>query len=176
MKKAVLAIYENIVNAKIGESVSTKINGHHWGQSVEDVLKDQGYVLKRDYDTLFDWHSCDTLIIKLSDIKPYKPPVHDIKPGDIFYNMWDWEQTNIDFYQVISVTAKTITIRKIMGSNTEYNAYQMSGKKKPVPNCFHDEVLLKKTPYFTRGEWRINFEYGSGAKWDGQPMGFTCYA
>ena len=176
MNKAVLEIYQNIVNAKIGEPISTKVNGHYWGQSVEDVLRDQGYKPKQDYDTIFDWKSCDTRIIKLAEIKPYKAPVHDIKTGDIFYNMWGWEQTNVDFYQVVSTTAKTITIRRIMASNTEYDPYQMSGKKKAVPGCFHGEETLKKTPYFSMGEWRVNFEYGSGAKWDGEPMDFTCYA
>lgn len=177
MKKEVLAIYENIANAKIGEQVGTQCKkGINWGQSVESLLVDQGYKTGKHYTTSFDWGTCNTFVHKLTEIKPYKAPVHDIKPGDIFYNSWGWEQTNIDFYQVVSTTAKTITIRRIMENNTEYNAYQLTGKKRPVADCFKCEAELRKIPYFCRGEWGINFENGSGAKWDGKPKDFSCYA
>jgi hypothetical protein len=100
---------------------------------------------------------------------------HDIKPGDIFYSSWGWEQTNIDFYQVISTTAKTVKIRKI-NQTRDYNASAMSGKTTAIPNDFaSNEVLLKK-PYFWDNSWRLNLQHGAGCKWDGDELSYSTYA
>lgn len=39
------------------------------------------------------------------------------KPGDLLVNSWGYDQTNIDYWQVVATTAKTVTIRRI-GSKT----------------------------------------------------------
>ena len=36
-----------------------------------------------------------------------------MKQGDVFVNSWGYEQTNVDFYEVVKVTAKTITLISI---------------------------------------------------------------
>jgi hypothetical protein len=177
MRKNALEIYNNIVNAKIGELVSTKHkNGIYYNQTIEDALKQQGYIKGVDYETVFNWGSAITYIKKLKEVKPYTEPKHDIKVGDIFYNSWGWEQTNIDFYQVISTTAKTITLRRIKGCSDDYNSYHMTGSTVAVKDAFCSDELIRKTPYLMGGEWRINFEYGAGGQWDGKPMDFSCYA
>ena len=33
--------------------------------------------------------------------------------GDIFYSSWGYDQTNVDFYQVVKTTPKTIALKKI---------------------------------------------------------------
>lgn len=38
---------------------------------------------------------------------------HNVQVGDIFYTSWGYDQTNIDFYQVISVKGQTAEIREI---------------------------------------------------------------
>jgi hypothetical protein len=177
MKKCASEIYNNIVNAKIGESVSTRHkNGMNYEHSIIDALTQQGYKKGIDYDTIFDWNQCQTYIRKMAEIKPYTEPKHNIKPGDIFYNSWGYDQTNIDFYQVIKTTAKTITLRKIKSKSDDYNAYYMTGSKVAVKNAFCSDELIRKTPYLMDGVWRVNFEYGAGEKWDGSPMNFSCYA
>ena len=37
----------------------------------------------------------------------------DIKPGDYFYTSWGYDQTNIDFLVVVSVTAKTAVCKMV---------------------------------------------------------------
>jgi hypothetical protein len=38
---------------------------------------------------------------------------HSYQPGDILYSSWGYDQTNVEFYQVISTTEKQITFREI---------------------------------------------------------------
>lgn len=40
------------------------------------------------------------------------PPVQP-KVGDVLVSSWGYEQTNIDYYQVVSVTAKNVKIQKM---------------------------------------------------------------
>lgn len=177
MKKNASEIYNNIVNAQIGELVSTRHkNGINYEYTITDALTEQGYKRGIDYDSVFDWGKCQNYIKKLAEIKPYKEPKHNIKIGDIFYNDWGWEQTNIDFYQVVKTTAKTITLRRVKDTSNDYNSYQMSGSKIPIKDDFCNDELLRKTPYLLSGKWWVNFEYGAGSQWDGKPMNYSCYA
>lgn len=43
-----------------------------------------------------------------------------VKVGDIFYTSWGYEQTNLDFYQVVGLVGKvTVKLRKIAKDTTE---------------------------------------------------------
>lgn len=33
-----------------------------------------------------------------------------MKQGDIFVRSWGYDQTNVDFYEVVKVAAKTVTL------------------------------------------------------------------
>ena len=33
-----------------------------------------------------------------------------MKQGDIFVSSWGYDQTNVDFYEVVKVAAKTVTL------------------------------------------------------------------
>ena len=113
---------------------------------------------------------------KLAEIKQYKEPIHNIKIGDIFYNSWGYEQTNIDFYQVVAVTKKTISLRQVKGNSSDYNGHRMTGSIIAVKDDFINDITERKTPYLYNGKWRINFEYGAGSQWDGEAMRYSCYA
>ena len=151
-------------------------NGINYDYTIEDALKQQGYNNGVEYERVFNWNNYQTYIKKLAEIKPYKEPMHNIKAGDIFYNSWGYDQTNIDFYQVVAATAKTITIQKIKGHSEDYDQQFMTGHKMPVIGSFTKAEKLRKTPYLLNGEWRISFDYGAGCKWDGRPLDFSCYA
>jgi hypothetical protein len=177
MKKCASEIYSKIVTAKIGELISVKHkNGINYEYSITDALTEQGYKKGIDFDSVFDWGRCQTYIKKLTEIRPYTEPKHNIKIGDIFYNSWGYEQTNIDFYQVVSTTAKTITLRAIKGASDDYNAYYMTGSKVAAKDNFCGDEPIRKTPYLMDGKWRISFEFGAGSQWDGSPMSYSCYA
>lgn len=46
---------------------------------------------------------------------------HTLKPGDILYSSWGYDQTNVDFYKVLSVTRRTATIIKVGLETVESN-------------------------------------------------------
>ena len=47
-----------------------------------------------------------------------------IKVGDYFYSSWGYDQTNIDFFEVVAVTAKSVRVRKVYAPCVESNGYQ----------------------------------------------------
>ena len=70
-----------------------------------------------------------------------------VKVGDIFYDSWGYEQTNIDFYEVIQVNGlHTVTICAI-GAKREYT-HSMAGECTPIPSAFvrggREEALRKR--------------------------------
>jgi hypothetical protein len=48
--------------------------------------------------------------------KAFKNPA---KVGDVLCASWGYDQTNIDFYQVIEVNGKMVTVKEIAGSHVE---------------------------------------------------------
>lgn len=65
-----------------------------------------------------------------------------VKIGDIFYSSWGYEQTNIDFYQVVEVKGSFVSIREI---NQLRENKVWSGCCLPDVNNFKsDEVLRRK--------------------------------
>lgn len=50
--------------------------------------------------------------------------------GTIFYTNWGYDQTNIEFYEVISATAKMVTVAQI------YSRYDDERQLSPRPGAF----------------------------------------
>jgi hypothetical protein len=96
------------------------------------------------------------------------------KIGDILYDSWGWEQTNIDFYEVIKVkTASSIVIRKI-AQNTVETSF-MSGHTTPKKGKYVDEPITKRVQWYDNKPY-IASEFGSIGKWDGKPISCSWYA
>lgn len=71
---------------------------------------------------------------------------HSFEVGQILYDSWGWEQTNIDFYQVLEVKPKSVIISKISGSyakNQESGYSSMSAFVVPNRNSFIGEPIRK---------------------------------
>lgn len=66
---------------------------------------------------------------------------HGVKVGDVFRSSWGYDQTNIDYYEVIAVTGKTATVCAI-GSLTESDGY-LQGKCVPAPGKFIGKPFKK---------------------------------
>lgn len=79
---------------------------------------------------------------------------HDVKPGDVFRASWGYDQTNIDYYQVVSVSGQMATVRAI-GCMSEETGF-MSGESVPAQDHFIGEPFrvkiqkwdIKSEPYF----------------------------
>lgn len=98
--------------------------------------------------------------------------VNPFKVGDILGSSWGYEQTNVDFYQIIAVTAKTLTIQQMRKDSEETGWLQ--GTCTPRPNDFvkDSKPMVRKVH-----SNYINLTSYSGASlWDGKPMHWTAYA
>lgn len=64
------------------------------------------------------------------------------KVGDIFYTSWGYDQTNLDFYEVVEVLAKSVRVRAI-GSELQGDEGFMSGHYIARPGVFRkDEPVI----------------------------------
>ncbi len=92
---------------------------------------------------------------------------HPYKLGQIIYNSWGWDQTNIDFYQVIEVKPKSIKIRAIKSAyaKDQKGCGPMSAYVVPVQNDFKGETETKRVLLYMSCEktptFYINAKHGS---------------
>lgn len=71
----------------------------------------------------------------------------EIKIGSIFNSSWGYDQTNVDYYQVIKLLPKSVVVRKIKSSIKETGF--MSGHSLPLPNSFIGEPTTKRIQSYT---------------------------
>lgn len=97
-----------------------------------------------------------------------------VKPGSIFYTSWGYEQTNIDFYQVVAVHGKLAEIRPIAGKSIEENGHHQSGRTVADKDNFTgpSEKKLIQSDYKGRPSFRIA-SYASAYEWDGLPKSYS---
>jgi hypothetical protein len=104
--------------------------------------------------------------------------VNPAKVGDIYYTSWGYEQTNIDFFQVVRLTPKGVVFRKIAEDRKDTGWLQ--GTAKGIKDQFVGE------------EFRVNFSVSVGYdnkpyyslpgrhscfyQWDGREKGWSAYA
>lgn len=80
-----------------------------------------------------------------------KEMVHPFEVGDIMYDSWGYEQTNIDFYQVVKTSDKSVWLRPISGEQTEQTG-PFSANIKPIKDSFvGDEVIRKPVKFYKVG-------------------------
>lgn len=103
--------------------------------------------------------------------------------GDIIYNSWGYEQTNVEFYQVVRMTAKTICVEEIAQEQVpeSMNGHGMSCDVIAVKDSFLKnggkfqlQVKVFKADgdhYLAGGESFYSF-----GKWNGTPKYCSWYA
>jgi hypothetical protein len=128
--------------------------------------KDTGWATRRDYDeSLLGRRNAERLeAIRRKLAEEVNP--EPLKVGDILVSSWGYDQTNVDFYQVVAVSPKGgVTIREI-GKEFAGETGGPSEKVVAVPNSFTGPPMKKRpTPY---GSVKIS-SYARAFKWDGKP-------
>jgi hypothetical protein len=61
--------------------------------------------------------------------------VNPYKVGDILYGSWGYDQTNIDFFQIVEVGNRSLKIRKIASSSVRDTSW-CSAEVAPIKDCF----------------------------------------
>lgn len=65
-----------------------------------------------------------------------------VSVNDVFVSSWGWEQTNVNFYQVISTHGKkTVVVREVRATS---DSDGMTGIKKAVLNDFIGEPIKRQ--------------------------------
>lgn len=95
------------------------------------------------------------------------------KVGDILSSTWGYSMVIVDYYQVVAVTAKMITVRKIASKNVDGDS--MRGSSVPVLNAFLKTKYSWQTPFEYKRKvlsgGYINIDSVSCArKWNGKPL------
>ena len=97
-----------------------------------------------------------TMTNKTKEIK-----TNPVKVGNLLVNSWGWEQTNINFYQVVRVTKSSVFYRPISKTYVSDGDMRMSGKSTPVKDGFTSEKVERKLVRFFEGEIALKAEYGT---------------
>jgi hypothetical protein len=88
---------------------------------------------------------------------------HNFVEGSIIYNSWGYDQTNIDFYQIVEVKTKSVIIRRIESCYVSGTEGFMCANVKPIKDCFLGEPILKKI--VTSVNYSGNISYHIKAKY-----------
>lgn len=93
---------------------------------------------------------------------------HNVKVGDIYYTMWGYDQTNVDFYEVVAVRGSRIDLRELSYDVVE--TYPTQEKIAPEAGSYVSDIKTVSaradgtlTPIDGRS-------FLSLSKWDGRPI------
>jgi len=90
---------------------------------------------------------------------------HDYQVGDILYASWGYDQTNIDFYEVVGTTEKSVVIREVASKIVKSKPPQ--DYVVPVPGKFTGSKMTKRVG--PSGYVKVD-SVARASRWDGRPM------
>lgn len=94
---------------------------------------------------------------------------HEFTDGDIFVCSWGYDQTNIDFYQVVKTTKRTVTVRKI--GKKVVRSETGSDFVVAVPNDFYGDPVRRTV----KNGYIKAYDFASASKWNGEPVYQTAF-
>ena len=104
---------------------------------------------------------------------------HKFETGDILESRWGYDQTNVQFYEVVGTTNCMVQIREIESKVVQYDASRMTGKVMPLAGHFKGEVMRKRVINLKHDEKYHGVsitEYARAYRWEGNLVGFSEYA
>jgi len=96
---------------------------------------------------------------------------HTLKVGDVLNTCWGYDQTNVDFYEVVAVSGVMVTLREIAATVTETGF--MCGETLPEPGQFVGEPIRRRAS--ATNHVRIH-ESAHASPWNGRPQYVSRYA
>lgn len=93
--------------------------------------------------------------------------------GTLYYTSWGYEQTNIDWYEVVELVGKTSArVRRVAAMDASTgNEPWMTGKSVPAAGQYIGPAVLVRV---TGDSFKVGGHYAS--RWDGTPKTWTAYA
>lgn len=68
--------------------------------------------------------------------------VHDYKPGDVLKGVWGYDQTNVDYFEVVAVIGKMLDIRPLQQAQ-KGDGFGGSSKCVPLPGSYQGEAVYR---------------------------------
>lgn len=102
-----------------------------------------------------------------------------VKIGDIYYSSWGYEQTNVDFYQVVAFKGKGTAVLREIRKEYIRSTGSMSGTVKAAKDEFAREKALEKRILDLGSPDRACFKISDrhyAYKWDGRELDYSSYA
>ena len=97
---------------------------------------------------------------------------HKVQVGHVMVSSWGYDQTNVDYYQVVALVGRrSVQVRRIGSTLSEGDAMH-SGKSVPLIDSFHGDVTTHRVN--EHGGIKIGHQYAS--IWEGRPMFCSFYA
>lgn len=95
---------------------------------------------------------------------------HTLKVGDILKSIWGYEQTNVDFYEVVKVTARSVWIKEIQQESVSTGS--MIGNCTPRKGEYISEATLHRADGYNCVSLT---SYSCATLWDGRPVTWSSY-
>jgi hypothetical protein len=103
-----------------------------------------------------------------------------VNVGDIFDYSWGYDQTNVEFFQVVAKSGRKVTVRELTQSQVAGSQGFMSATVLPVKDRFlegnYAKTLTKLVRWTDDGRAYLSFEFGWCDKWAGTPAYSSWYA
>ncbi len=107
-------------------------------------------------------------------------PLPAAKVGDVLVSSWGYDQTNVDFYQVIAVTRASVRTRKIGKNYLVSQASRTQDMVVPAIGAFIDQNIKGETHRIQKNYGDAGYNvtiasYASAYRWDGKPRFETAF-
>ncbi len=97
--------------------------------------------------------------------------------GTILYSSWGYDQTNIDWFQVVKHSGKlSVELRQVRASKGLDNPTAMTGKCVPIPSDFIGPAIRRRWTDSPYGSFAKIDSYGYARPWEGDPKRYSEYA
>lgn len=87
---------------------------------------------------------------------------HPYKIGDILYQSWGYDQTNIDFFEVVGILPKSVKIRPISQKMVEGSGGFMCENVTPANGKYIGDTMTKPVKAWLREGTQPNFYVSNG--------------
>ena len=95
--------------------------------------------------------------------------VNVAKVGDILESSWGYDQTNVDFYEVVGRTPKSVKIEEIGQTLVENTGY-LSENVIPNRKWRSGKIMTKRIQSYSDNSYYVSIaSYAIASKWDGKP-------
>lgn len=85
--------------------------------------------------------------------------------GDVYYDSWGYDQTNVDFYQIIEVKAKSVVLQEIGAKSVPGSEGMMCCSVEPDPSNKIKEPFLKPVQIRVGNDGKPNYHLHSRHGW-----------